>query len=296
MFKILKYEINQNDSLNHKEIIDYGVQLLGAPLEWYETKGKGVKVGVIDTGVDVYHEDLKDRVEEYINFTDEGTLEDLSGHGTHVCGIIAASLNGIGVVGVAPECSLYVAKAFKSDGTGSNKAISDSIEWLIQKNVQIINMSFASANQSPIIQEKLRKAYSKGITLIAAAGNEGVSKDSIGYPAKMNEVIAVTAIDFDKNFASFSSFGKEAQLAAAGNEIYSTFPNNRYVTLSGTSMAAPLISGAAALIQGKSINRFQRFLTPQEMKIVLCMYADDYGETGKDDRYGHGIFSFGRIN
>ena len=277
------------------EVIDYGVRLTGAPLEWKETMGEGVRVGVIDTGVDVYHPDLNDRVVEYINFSGDGSLKDLSGHGTHVCGIIAASYNGIGVIGVAPKCELYVAKAFKKDGIADSLAISDSIEWLIGKKVHIINMSFASDKPSDMIYEKLKKAYDKGIVLVAAAGNDG-AYDSVGYPAKWDEVIAVTAVDINNNFANFSSSGEQASVAAAGKDIYSTYPGGKYKKMSGTSMAAPMISGAAALIQSKAMKKFSRILTPQEMKLMLCMYAHDCGEPGTDDKYGYGVFSFGRIN
>lgn len=278
-----------------REIIDYGVQLIGAPLEWKETMGEGIRVGVIDTGADVNHPDLKDRIAEYINFSGDGTLKDLSGHGTHVCGIIAASYNGIGVIGVAPKCDLYVAKAFNSDGSGSSKAIADSLKWLISKKVHIINMSFASDKPSELIYTEIKKAYENGIILVAAAGNDGTD-GSVGYPAKWDEVIAVTAVDFDMRFAGFSSSGKEACISAAGKEIYSTYPGGGYKRLSGTSMAAPMISGAAALLQSKAERRFSRILTPREMELLLYMYADDYGKDGKDDRFGYGVFSFGRIN
>jgi len=278
-----------------REVIDYGVQLIGAPLEWRETMGEGIRVGVIDTGTDVNHPDLKDRIAEYINFSGDGTLQDLSGHGTHVCGIIAASYNGTGVIGVAPKCKLYVAKAFNSDGSGSSEAIADSLKWLISKKVHIINMSFASDKPSELIYTEIKKAYKNGIILVAAAGNDGTD-DSIGYPAKWDEVIAVTAVDFDMKLAGFSSSGKEVCIAAAGKEIYSTYPGGIYKKLSGTSMAAPMISGAAALLQGKAKRRFSRILTPREMELLLYMYADDYGKDGRDDRFGYGVFSFGRIN
>lgn len=277
-----------------REIIDYGVQLTGAPLIWKETMGEGIRVGVIDTGADVSHPDLKERIEEYINFTGDGTLADGSGHGTHVCGIIAASYNGIGIVGVAPKCELYVAKAFKKDGSAESVAIADSIEWLISKKVNVINMSFASDKPSAIIYEKIKKAYDQGIVLVAASGNEG-TEGSVGYPAKWDEVIAVTAIDPNKKFASFNSYGNETCLAAAGRDIYSTYPGGKYKKLSGTSMAAPMISGVAALMQGKAKRRFSRLLTPHEIKLLLYMYADDYGESGKDNKFGYGVFSFDRI-
>ncbi len=277
------------------EVMDYGVEMIGAPLEWKETKGKGIKVGIIDTGVDYNHPDLKDRITECKNFTNENSDMDLNGHGTHVAGIIGASLNGIGIVGVAPECEIYSAKAFKKDGSADNYAIAESLEWMIKKNVNVINMSFASEKPSEEIYKKIVKAYNKGIILVAAAGNDGSTVNSIGYPAKWKEVIAVTAVDIENKHAEFSSCGKEVLVAAPGKEIYSTFPGNAYKVLSGTSMSTPLIAGSVALFQCKARNRFKRFLTPSEMKLIICMYADDFGENGRDDCYGYGVFSFGRI-
>ena len=294
MFKLLEYNMLNTPSASG-EVMDYGIKMIGAPLEWTESKGKGIKVGIIDTGVDYNHPDLKDRIKGYENFSDENTDMDLNGHGTHVAGIIGASLNGIGVVGVAPECEIYSAKAFKKDGSADNTAISKALEWLIEKDVNVINMSFASEKPSDEIYKKIQRAYNKGIILVAAAGNDGSTVNSIGYPAKWKEVIAVTAVDIENKHAEFSSCGKEALVAAPGKEIYSTFPDNSYKALSGTSMSTPLIAGAVALFQCKARNRFKRFLSPSEMKLMICMYADDFGETGRDDCYGYGIFSFGRI-
>ena len=285
MFKISEFSI-LNTAPRRMEVIDYGVQMIGAPLEWKETMGEGIRVGVIDTGVDINHEDLKDRVAEYMDFTDDNS-----------CGIIGASLNGVGVVGVAPKCSLYVAKAFNEDGTAKDGAIVRAMRWLSSKNVQIVNMSFASEQPVPELYEAVKEAYRKDIVLIGAAGNSGSNgENTIGYPAKWKEVVAVTAVDIDKNYAEFSSAGKEAQLAAAGIAIYSTFPHNTYKALSGTSMASPLIAGAAAILQSKARMRFKRFLTPHEIGTVMGIYADDLGDKGRDERYGYGVFSFGRIN
>lgn len=295
MYDILEFDIINSTPDINQEVMDYGVEMIGAPLEWNETMGEGIKVGVIDTGADITHIDLKDRIKEYKNFTSEDKDDDLNGHGTHVTGIIAASYNGIGVVGVAPKCDVYVAKAFNKDGTAENSSISESLKWLIQKGVHVINMSFASDSPSEDIRRQIVRAYQNGIILIAAAGNDGSLSKSIGYPAKWKEVIAVTAVDIDHKHADFSSCGKEALLAAPGKEIYSTFINNSYKSLSGTSMSTPLISGAAVLFQSKAYKRFGRYLSPEEMRLMLCMYADDFGEKGRDDCYGFGVFSFGRI-
>lgn len=295
-FKVLDVRTSQKS-----EVIDYGVRMIGAPLEWPETMGKGIKVGIIDTGIDVDHEDLGGRIKEYINFTsrDRQNVIDENGHGTHVAGIIAAERNNIGVVGVAPEADLYVAKAFDKDGNGDLNNIMRSLVWLAERNVDVINMSFSSEVASRQYYRIISQLYRSGITLVCAAGNEGISKEgedsTIGYPAVFDETIAVTAVNIEKRRADFSSVGPAAEIAAAGEEVYSCYKNNSYATLSGTSMAAPAITGAVALIQAKAAKKQHKKLSPEEVRSILHMYSEDLGESGRDEEYGYGVFSFGRI-
>jgi subtilisin len=282
-------------------VIDYGVKMIGAPLEWYETMGKGVKVGIIDTGIDVKHEDLQGRIKEYANFTssDRQNVIDDNGHGTHVAGIIAAEKNNIGVVGVAPQADLYIAKAFDSKGSADFGAVSRSLMWMAERNVDVVNMSFSSQTVNKQYYRLVSQLYQSGITLVCAAGNEGLSQEgntnTIGYPAGFDQTIAVTAVDIYKKRADFSSVGTAAEIAAAGVDIYSCYKDNSYATLSGTSMAAPSITGAVALLQAKALKKQGKKLKPEEIRTMLHMYSEDLGETGRDKEYGYGVFSFGRI-
>jgi len=299
MYKISDYRILATSHTLPKETIDYGVKMLGVAYEWHETMGEGIRVGVIDTGIDLDHEDLRGRIKEYINFTTryQKDVEDTNGHGTHVAGSICANRNGIGVVGAAPKCDLYIAKAFGAGGHAETENIIKSFEWLISKKVHVINMSFSASEPNEYEKMMVKKCHDNGIILVGAAGNDGGigDEDTIGYPAKYESVIAVTAVDMNLKRAPFSSQGSRAQVAAAGTNILSTYKNNTYAVLSGTSMATPLITGACAILQGKSKIRFGRYLTPDELSLIMNIYADDLGYFGKDNQLGYGLFSFGRF-
>ncbi len=291
-FKILDIKYNPTH-----EVIDYGIQMVGAPLEWSETMGEGIKVGVIDTGVDYNHIELKNRIKDGINTITGGDFADDNGHGTHICGIIAAEKNGVGVVGVAPKAELYVAKAFSADGKSNFAAIEKAINWLMQKDVNVVNMSFSSDVCGPSYTSLIQRMHKSGISIICAAGNEGeLGDNTIGYPARFAETVAVSAVDVNKHIASFSSKGTSAEICAAGIDIYSTYPGGGYAVLSGTSMAAPIITGAVAILMGKGLIRYNRVLTPNEIRLLLNIYTENLsGSSGRDMSSGYGLFSFGRI-
>lgn len=209
--------------------------------------GAGIKVGIIDTGIDYTHEDLQ--VKGGTSFV-PGTIDylDDNGHGTHVAGTVAALNNTVGVLGVAPQANLYAIKVLDQYGVGTYSDVISGIEWAITNNMNIINLSLGGSTPSQTLQKAVEKAYYSGILVIAAAGNNGFDKKgNINYPAKYSSVIAVGAIDKQNSRANFSSVGRELELMAPGVDILSTVPKE-YVSYSGTSMAAAHVTGVAALL------------------------------------------------
>ncbi|BAU29171.1 subtilase family protein [Aneurinibacillus soli] len=228
------------------QVIPWGIKKIGAPKLWKETMGKGVKVAVIDTGIVRTHPDLRGRVRGSADFVG-GNIVDRrgnGGHGTHIAGTIAALDNQIGVVGVAPQVSLYDVRAFDSDGVGELAAIVKGIDWAITNKMDIINMSFGMVGDSPALHAAIKRASAAGIFLVASAGNNG---GEIEFPARYPEVIAVGASTKQGELAAFSARGHGLDVIAPGVSILSTWPRKTYKKLSGTSMAAAHISGLVAL-------------------------------------------------
>lgn len=227
--------------------IPWGINKIEAPGVWKRCKGEGIKVGIIDTGIDREHPDLKDNIKAAYGILDSKKIVDDNGHGTHVAGTIAALDNNIGVVGVAPKAEIYSVKAFDAKGRGQVSDIIDALNWCVEKQVHVINMSFGFNMKSRALERAIRAADKHNIVMVAAAGNSG-GTDSVLYPAKYSEVIAVAASDEKDKAASFSSNGPEVNIIAPGVDISSTYKNQDYKHMSGTSMACPHVVGALALL------------------------------------------------
>lgn len=215
--------------------------------------GSGVKVAVLDTGIDASHPDLN--VKGGVSFVsgEPSGLTDGNGHGTHVAGTVAALNNTAGVLGVAYNAELYAVKVLSASGSGTLSGIAQGIEWAIANDMDVINMSLGGSTGSTALEQASDNAYASGIVVVAAAGNSGSKgkRNTIGYPAKYSSVIAVGAVDSNNNRASFSSVGSELEVMAPGVSILSTTPGNSYSSFNGTSMASPHVAGAAALIKAK---------------------------------------------
>jgi len=250
---------------------------------WVESKGLGINVAVLDTGIDQNHQDLN--VVDGTN-TIDGTHwgADGSGHGTHVAGTIAALDNAMGVVGVAPDVMLYAVKVLNDSGSGSASSVAAGIEWAVNNGIPVLNMSLGSRTHSQTLQDACDAAYSTGHLLVAAAGNSGNVRgrgDNVIYPAKYSSVVAVAASDVNNRRASFSSTGQAVELMAPGVSILSTLPGDKYGTYGGTSMASPHVAGVAALVWAAAPD-----LSNVEMRAILQRTAEDLGLLSLHQGYG----------
>ncbi|ARV61746.1 peptidase S8 [Nostocales cyanobacterium HT-58-2] len=259
----------------------WGADLVKAPEAWAKGyTGQGVVVAVLDTGVDFKHDDLKGNIwtnskeiagngkdddgDGYIddvygwNFADNNnnTLDN-NGHGTHVSGTIAGQNNGFGVTGVAYDAKIMPVKVLDAEGSGSYSSISQGIYYAVDHGANVINLSLGGSSGDDTLQTAIKYASSKGVIVVMAAGNDGGFQP--GYPARYAEQwgIAVGAVDQNNNMADFSNRAGMSPLTyvtAPGVDIYSTVPDNKYASYSGTSMATPHVAGVVALMLSANHN------------------------------------------
>jgi type VII secretion-associated serine protease mycosin len=274
----------------------WGLSQVKADKAWdLGATGEGIIIAVVDTGVDINHPDLKDNLVSGYNgiLRSESpyALKDNNGHGTHVAGIAAARMNGIGVVGIAPQAKIMPIKAMNQTGEGYDDVIADGVAWAADHGAKIINLSLGSSDITPILQDALAYATGEGSLIVAAAGNYDPTTQKnpgVSFPAADPNVLAVTASTESNSIASFSSTGNEVELAAPGEKIVSTWwdrtRGSGYVESSGSSMAAPFVSGEAALIWSKHPD-----WTREQVLEVLRESAQDLGTAGRDSSYGYGL-------
>lgn len=295
----------------------WGVKRIGAgTVHANGNTGAGVKIGVIDSGINYTHADLDGVYAGGYDFVqNDNDPMDVYGHGTHVAGTACAEDNGFGVVGVAPNCALYSLRVLNDDGVGSWSATIAALDWAVTNHLQVVNLSLGnSKNPGTAVKTAFDNAEAAGIVIVAAAGNSGNTAgkgDNIIYPAKYASVIAVGATDATGKRASFSSTGSTLELMAPGVSVLSTWNDSTsyldpqpiclpdglgndvcyYKYGSGTSMASPHVAGAAALVIASGIvtdtNGDGRI--NDEVRAKLDSTATDLGPAGKDTQYGYGL-------
>jgi thermitase len=284
----------------------YGLTQMQAPTGWDEAglggfpTGNGVKVGIVDTGVDQTHEDLVGQTVNCAGVNSfgvggiiggdptivNGKCTDDNDHGSHVSGTVAAiANNGKGVAGVAFNSRLAECKALSSLGSGSTTMVANCITWAAQQGVRVISMSLGGG-ASTTLQQAVQSAWNggNGAVIVAAAGNDGDS--TLEYPAAYPEVVSVAAIDSNNAHASFSNTNADVEVSAAGVNVLSVKRGGGYQQLSGTSMATPHAAGVAALIAFHNPS-----FTAAQIRSKLDSAVDDLGAAGRDSTFG-----FGKVN
>ena len=292
-FQLTPFEIQEvKDSIEY--CIPKGIINLNCEKLWNEGyTGEGIKIAVLDTGCDINHICLKDRIIDYKNFTIEGDKNDVTdkrGHGTHVAGIIAGNRIKQGVTGVAPDCELIICKVISSHG-GFDEDIIEALEYAIEQKVDIINMSIGGAGIHRTMHDLIKKATELGISVVCAGGNYGDGRadtNELIYPGAFEEVIEVGAVDSNNMICKFSNSNDMIDVCSYGKGITSTFPNNRYAKLDGTSQATPHVSGVLALLKQKFKIEQGRVPTEMELYNELIKYTKQL--EGVDKRLqGHGV-------
>jgi hypothetical protein len=264
----------------------WGVKRIGAgAVHDAGNRGATVKVCILDTGMQLNHPDL------YLNYrggrdfvNNDNDPSDDNGHGTHVAGTIAALMNGAGVLGAAPQVELYIYKVLGANGSGSFSNVIAALQECVAVGGKVTNNSYGtSSNPGSTVQAAFDNAAAAGVVHIASAGNSGAGTNTVGFPAQFSSVMAVAATDSADNRASFSSTGPAVEIAAPGVAIPSTYLNNGYASMSGTSMASPHVAGVAALVIGCGVT------SPAAVRQRIRETALDLGASGVDPSFGSGL-------
>lgn len=263
----------------------YGLVSIRAPQGWdYSTGAAGVIIAIIDTGVDQSHNEFLGKIAPGYDFVNsDNDPQDDNGHGTHVAGIAAAiGNNGIGVAGVNWGANIMPVKVLSNSGGGTYARVAAGIVYAVDNNAAVINLSLggSASPSTSVLQDAVNYAYSQGVTVVAASGNSG---GTVLYPAKYDHVIAVAAVDSSNSHPSFSNSGVEVDVSAPGVSILSTSLGGSYVYRDGTSMAAPFVSGLAAIINGYV------GMNPDYIEFVMESTALDLGVVNFDALFGNGL-------
>ncbi|GIW23517.1 MAG: hypothetical protein KatS3mg068_2524 [Candidatus Sericytochromatia bacterium] len=292
--KIMAESVDIDDSQAKNQ---YHLDIIDLNKAWKTTLGKSnIKIAIVDSGIDLNHPDLRKNLIKGKNIIEPNKQPmDDNGHGTHVAGIVGAvANNGLGVSGVAPNCSIMPVKVL-TNGKGSDIDIAEGIVWATDNDADIINISIGIYTKSKPIEKAVKYALSKNVVIVSSAGNDSKSS-KIHLPSMIKGVIEVSATDKKDKFATFSNFAQQISVSAPGDKILSTLPTynteitakvgKKYGILSGTSMASPIVAGIAALIKSKDNS-----LSNTEIKRIIEYSSVDLGKKGYDPYFGYGRVS-----
>ena len=309
-FSTYQWNLYDYGMLSNGYASNYGIQAVSA---WNITKGAGVKVAIIDTGI-AYEDygtyklapDLAntnfDKINAYDFVNNDNHANDDNGHGTHVCGTIAQSTNNnTGCAGIAYEATILPIKVLDSSGSGTYDAIANGITWAADHGARVINMSLGGSKGSTTLYNAIKYAYNKGVVIVCASGNDG--KSTVSYPAAYTECIAVGATRFDGTRVKYSNYGTALDIVAPGGDtsvdqnkdnygdgiLQQTFASGNpagfgYYFYQGTSMATPHVAGVAALV----LSAHSTF-TNEQVRTAIQSTAKDLGTKGWDKYYGYGL-------
>ncbi len=265
----------------------WGLATIEAEAAWKFSTGSNVTIAVIDSGVDLDHPELAGRIVEGYDFVNEDTVaDDDYGHGTLVAGVAAAAAhNDQGIAGVAWNAKILPVKVLDSQGQGVSSNLTCALYWVADKGADVINISIISFGPSFGMQSAVNHVANEGALVFSASGNLFEQGNPVTYPAALDNVIAVGATDEDDAHAWFSSAGTFVDVTAPGVGVYSPFPpsHTEYRSVNGTSLATPHVVGLAALVLSAAPG-----LSSEEVETVIEQSAVDLGETGRDDKFGHG--------
>ena len=277
---------------------NWGIKMLGAEQAWAQSRGEGVRVAILDTGI-CKHPDLNWQEDLAFNCSNDSSyLDEVSGHGTHVAGIVNAIDNDQGVIGIAPGCTIIPIKVLDNNGGGSFGNIVKGIKKALEMDAHIISMSLGTNTPPPNEMSNLVYEVGKrGVIMVAAAGNDA---GDVNYPARYDEVIAVAALDEQGQPAKFTSKGQTIDLCGPGVDIYSTFINQSYAKMSGTSQACPFIAGICALLLSYDMkhNNPRKINNYVDMLKALNSISENspFIPIEGDNKWGFGCPSFGNID
>lgn len=267
----------------------YNLAAIHAPAGWaLNTGAVWVTIAILDTGIELSHPDLFVRILPGYDFVNnDSDPQDDNGHGTHVAAIAAASSNnGVGISGVNWGANLLPVKVLNASSNGTYANVAAGIVWATDHGTQVINLSLGGPSPSFVLNDAVNYAYNHGVILVAASGNAGAH--AVLYPAAYDPVIAVGATDSANAWAGFSNYGPEVDVVAPGVNIYSAYLGGGYGYRSGTSMAAPHVSGLAAILWGIPGNG------PARVRTIIENTTLDLGPAGWDEQFGNGLIQMDR--